>query len=53
MQFTFKITNWKCELLTPEVVYLGLRISKEGLQQMEEKMNAVMKRAAALQYVTD
>ena len=36
----------KCEFLKPEVVYLGLRISAEGLQPVEEKINAV-KRAPA------
>ena len=29
----------KCEFLKPEVVYLGLRISAEGLQPVEEKIN--------------
>ena len=31
----------KCEFLKPEVVYLGLRISAEGLQPVEEKISAV------------
>ena len=31
----------KCEFLKPEVVYLGLRISAEGLQPVEEKIDAV------------
>ena len=31
----------KCEFLRPEVVYLGLRISAEGFQLVEEKINAV------------
>ena len=40
----FKLS--KSEFLKPEVVYLGLRISAEGLQPVEEKINAV-KRAPA------
>lgn len=35
----FKLS--KSEFLKPEVVYLGLRISAEGLQPVEEKINAV------------
>ena len=42
----------KCEFLKPEVVYLGLRISAEGLQPVEEKINAV-KRAPAPQNVNE
>ena len=42
----------KCEFLKPEVVYLGLRISAEGLQPVEEKINAV-KRAPAPQNVSE
>ena len=50
IQFAFKIA--KCEFLKPEVVYLGLRISAEGLQPVEEKINAV-KRAPAPQNVSE
>ena len=32
-----KLPKW--EFLKPEVVYLGLRISTEGLQPVEEKIN--------------
>ena len=42
----------KCEFLKPEVVYLGLRISAEGLQPVEEKINAV-KQAPAPQNVSE
>ena len=42
----------QCEFLKPEVVYLGLRISTEGLQPVEEKINAA-KRAPARQNVTE
>ena len=42
----------KCEFLKPEVVYLGLRISMEGLQTVEEKINAV-KQAPASQNVSE
>ena len=42
----------KCEFLKPEVVYLGLRISADGLQPVEEKINAV-KRAPAPQNVSE
>ena len=42
----------KCEFLKPEVVYLGLRISAEGLQPVEEKSN-VGKRAPAPQNVSE
>ena len=48
--FAFKIT--KCECLKPEVVYLGVRISGEGLQAAKEKINAV-KRAPAPQNVSE
>ena len=41
-----------CEFLKPEVVYLGLRISAEGLQPVEEKINAV-KQAPAPQNVSE
>ena len=33
----------KCEFLEPEVVYLGLRISAEGLQPVEEKIDLDIK----------
>ena len=42
----------RCEFLKPEEVYLGLRISAEGLQPVEEKINAV-KRVTALRYVSE
>ena len=42
----------KCEFLKPEVVYLGLRISAEGVQPVEEKINAV-KQAPAPQNVSE
>ena len=42
----------KCECLKPEVVYLGLRISAEGLQPVEEKINAV-KQAPAPQNASE
>ena len=42
----------KCEFLKPEVVYLGLRISAEGLQPVEEKINAV-KQAPTPQNVSE
>ena len=42
----------KCEFLKPEVVFLGLRISAEGLQPVEEKINAV-KRAPVPQNVNE
>ena len=42
----------KCEFLKPEVVYLGLRISAEGLQPVEEKINAV-KRAPTPRNVSE
>ena len=42
----------KCEFLKPEVICLGLRISAEGLQPVEEKINAV-KRAPAPQNVSE
>ena len=42
----------KCEFLKPEVVYLGSRISAEGLQPVEEKINAV-KQAPAPQNVNE
>ena len=33
----------KCEFLKSEVVYLGLKISADGLQPVEEKINALKK----------
>jgi len=42
----------KCEFLRPEVVYLGLRISAEGFQPVEEKISAV-KRAPAPKNVSE
>ena len=42
----------KCEFLKPEVVYLGLRISAEGLQPVEEKIDAV-KRAPSPRNVSE
>ena len=40
-QYNLHLKLAKCEFLKPEVVYLGLRISAEGLQPVEEKISAV------------
>ena len=40
-KFNLHLKLSKCEFLKPDVVYLGLRISAEGLQPVEEKINAV------------
>ena len=47
-KYILHLKSPKCESLKPEVVYLGLRISAEGLQPVEEEINAV-KRAQAQQ----
>ena len=40
-KFNLHLKLCRCEFLKPEVVYLGLRISAEGLQPVEENINAV------------
>lgn len=51
-QYNLHLKLAKCEFLKPEVVYLGLRISAEGLQPVEEKISAV-KRAPAPKNVSE
>lgn len=51
-QYNLHLKLAKCEFLKPEVVYLGLRISAEGLQLVEEKISAV-KRAPAPKNVSE
>ena len=45
-QYNLHLTLSKCEILKPEAVCLGLKISAVGLQQVEEKINAVKKAPA-------
>ena len=45
-KFNLHLKLSKCEFLKPEVVYLGLRISAEGLQPVEEKINTVKRTPA-------
>ena len=45
-QYNLHLTLSKCEILKPEAVFLGLKISAVGLQQVEEKINAVKKAPA-------
>ena len=45
-QYNLHLRLLKCEFLKPEVVYLGLKISAVGLQQVEEKISAVKKAPA-------
>ena len=45
-RYNLHLTLSKSEILKPEAVFLGLKIGAVGLQQVEEKINAVKKAPA-------